>query len=298
MCSRTEIRVIGLVVALLAALSIGLGIADVVIAYGECSGSGCPLTTGLALTWVAVGIWGGLVCFITGLILIYISGHDVSANSLKWVAFLVALVVMVFNPAMIIISVLSIYYLFDFEVPGNSTGEVLFALPLTIACAGFVIWTLLLFVFISICCGRRDASVQAVHKQQVIYMDNPMHAETGMVVTPRPACLRATTPIAVSGIPPRQHSSDVDRLNMWSAHRFMNNGGAGGGGASSGAAVYSAGACARPGCYARANLNQPAAVASSYYHIGGQQVPSRCQNFSPSACAARGCGHMPRYNYY
>ena len=56
------LRVVGFLVSLLSAATVGLGISDVVIEYSRCDRlDECnDLTTARALTWVGVGIWAGL----------------------------------------------------------------------------------------------------------------------------------------------------------------------------------------------------------------------------------------------
>jgi hypothetical protein len=121
--------------------------------------------------------------------------------------------------------------------------KVLFALPLTIACIGVLLMLLMLIVLISLCCGKENPSIKMAKKNTAV---------GGVVQTdtlPNPA---TTT-----------DHGDVSRMNVWSAYRFMNcNDG-----------------CARP-APPPVNYSSPS-QGVTYYHIGGQGVPNRCQNFVP-----------------
>jgi len=161
-------RIYGSILALLAAATLALGIADVVLTSlnycsppRTCSSSSEPYIW----VWIASGIWGSVPIFLAGLFAMCIG-----RNPLSWTrifALLVFLSAFVFAPAIVVLSAIEIwrgwssastfYTLTGSVGPGtimssNNSYQAKFGIPLAIAILGGIMFLMTAFVSMCLCC--------------------------------------------------------------------------------------------------------------------------------------------------
>jgi hypothetical protein len=153
----------GIVLSLLAAATLALGIADVVITYQNymmgknCQSSKTPAycdPNNLVYTWVGVGIWSSIPVFILGIMAIRRGSKPFSKSS--WFELLVFLSAFIFTPAMVVISAIEVYmgigvYYWD-SVPETSDDLTKLIIPIVIACLGFIEHVMTFIAICYICC--------------------------------------------------------------------------------------------------------------------------------------------------
>lgn len=240
----------GFLVCLLSAATLGLGIADVVVNNIQCSQANMcmPLTTGLVLTWVSVGIWASIPIFVTGLSFLHFSKQpaDKEAQKTGWLSVLAFMSALFFTPAIIAISIVEVYFKFNQTGAPNSQTpamiQAIFGLPIAIAVHGFILHLITLHVFLGICCCSKP-------KKQV-------ETRCPVLPPPKPSCSE-------------DGNADVDRMNIWSAYRWMNVGPS----------------CDR-GC-------APKPAVSTYYSAAGGAPPSRCFHVGQMSASSSCCHGNP-----
>lgn len=255
---KCSFRCLGFLICLLAASTLGLGIADVVINVTQCQANPCEMTNGLILTWVAVGIWASIPVFITGLSLIHHSRKQPEAPLKRnsWLALLLFMSAIFFTAAILGISIAEVILKFPAGAPTMQSPpatQAMFALPIAIAVHGFILHLLTLHLFVGICCCKK-------HTKEATYVQGQ-----GL---PANACSH-------------QQEGAVDKMNIWSAYRWMNGGpqcdrGCGG-------------AAAKPA--AAASYYSGGAPPTRCFHVGGQtQAASCCHNNNVASASSCGCG--------
>jgi hypothetical protein len=159
----------GIVLSLLAAASLSLGIADVVITYQTymVSKSCKDMTTpamcdpnNLVFTWVAVGIWSSIPVFIFGIMTIRKGSGQGSQSS--WFELLAFLCAFIFTPAMIVLSAFEVYkgagiYYWAFMTPLTSDDLVKAIIPIVIAVLGLIEHFMTFIAICNICCCNTGA---------------------------------------------------------------------------------------------------------------------------------------------
>jgi len=173
-------KIYGAILALLAAATLALGIANVVLtkqAYCEpwqegapvyCSGTKEPYIW----TWVAPGIWASVPIFLAGIFAMCISTDP--ANWTRCFALMIFLSAIVFSPAMIVLSSMELwrghaatwnfYKLNNDLMEGNimvedSPYKAKFALPLVIAILGGVMFIMTGIITLILCCCMESVGI-------------------------------------------------------------------------------------------------------------------------------------------
>jgi hypothetical protein len=173
-------KIYGALLALLAAATLALGIANVVLtkqAYCEpwqemapvyCSSTKEPYIW----TWVAPGIWASVPIFLAGIFAMCISNDP--ANWTRCFALMIFLSAIVFSPAMIVLSSMEVwrgsaanwhFYMLDSDLKeGNimvedSPYQAKFALPLVIAILGGVMFIMTGIITLILCCCMESVGI-------------------------------------------------------------------------------------------------------------------------------------------
>jgi hypothetical protein len=199
--NQQSFKIYGAILSLLAAATLALGIANVVMtkeAYCEpweeagpvwCSNTKEPYIW----TWVASGIWASVPIFLAGLTAMCLSGNPAAWT--RVFALLIFLSAIVFSPAMIVLSAIevwrghaseySFYKLSDSLMEGtimveDSPYQAKFALPLVIAILGGIIFIMTGIITLTLCCCMESIG---------IYMPQELDASVPVqrVFTPPPA---------------------------------------------------------------------------------------------------------------
>lgn len=168
------LKIYGAILALLAAASLSLGIANVVLTkeaycnpWEEGGSVWCSSTKEPYIwTWVASGIWASLPIFLAGLFAMCVSANPFAWT--RWFALFIFLSAIVFAPGMIVLSSIetwrgsaSEYHFYKLDngvkegniMPdGDNPYQAKFALPLTIAILGGLEFLLTAWVALSFCC--------------------------------------------------------------------------------------------------------------------------------------------------
>lgn len=173
---NSSLKCYGAILALLAAASLSLGIANVVMTkeaycnpFTKDGPSWCSSTKEPYIwTWVASGIWGSFPIFLAGLFAMCASSNPMGWS--RWFALFIVLSAVVFAPGMIVLSSIEVwrgsaseynfYNLNDGVKQGNiqpSDGDnnpyvAKFALPLTIAILGGIEFLLAAWITLQLCC--------------------------------------------------------------------------------------------------------------------------------------------------
>jgi hypothetical protein len=166
-------KIYGAILALMAAASLALGIADVVLTVeGYCSpwNSAAPMYCSVTgepyiWTWVASGIWCSIPIFLAGIFAMCLSG-----NPVRWTrvfALLIFLSAIVFAPGMVVLSGIELwrgwastcnFYTLNPSlavgsiVPTSNPYEAKFAIPLVIAIIGGIMFVMTAIVTMELCC--------------------------------------------------------------------------------------------------------------------------------------------------
>lgn len=169
----------GIITSLLAAASLALGVADVVLTYQtymvdkKCNDnqSAAPCDkNNLVWTWVAVGIWASLPIFIFGILAIRLGKRRNPWGS-PWFELLAFLSAFIFAPAMVVLSAMevskgkSIYYWTGWWGSDDLAKAII---PIVIAGLGAIECLLALIAIFYLCCGRQGYSGGEVVYQQNI----------------------------------------------------------------------------------------------------------------------------------
>jgi len=217
-------KIYGALLAILAAATLALGIANVVLtkqAYCEpwmetspvwCSGTKEPYIW----TWVAPGIWASVPIFLAGVFAMCISNDPASWT--RCFALMIFLSAIVFSPAMIVLSAMEVWRGgaadYNFYTMGNSLmmGKIMvqdspyqakFALPLVICVLGGVMFLMTGIITLILCCCMESIGiylpqgvpaavpVQQVYQQQVYQQPAPQPVVIQKeVMYPRPQIAR------------------------------------------------------------------------------------------------------------
>jgi hypothetical protein len=155
----------GIVLSLLAAATLSLGIADVVITYQKymmgnlCQTSTTPASpcdpNNLVYTWVGVGIWSSIPVFILGIMAIRRGSKPFSKSS--WFELLAFLSAFIFTPAMVVISAFEVHkgaeiYYWNYSSPLTMDDLVKAIIPIVIAGLGFIEHVMTFIAICYICC--------------------------------------------------------------------------------------------------------------------------------------------------
>jgi len=177
-------KIYGAILALLAAATLALGIANVVLtkqAYCDpwtegaptyCSGTKEPYIW----TWVASGIWASIPIFLAGIFAMCISNDPASWT--RCFALMIFLSAIVFSPAMIVLSAMEVWRggaaNWNFYTLGNNLmeGNILvqsspyqakFALPLVIAILGGIMFIMTGIITLILCCCMQSIGIYLPH---------------------------------------------------------------------------------------------------------------------------------------
>jgi hypothetical protein len=170
----------GIILSLLAAASLALGVADVVLTYqtymvdqkckDNVSDPPCDKNN-LVWTWVASGIWASLPVFILGIMAIRLGKRSHPSRS-SWFELFAFLSAFVFAPAMIVLSALEVYKgskIYYWSALDNSDDLAKAIIPIVIAGLGLVEFLMAFIAFAQLCwCRQQYATEQIVtHRQRV-----------------------------------------------------------------------------------------------------------------------------------
>lgn len=173
-------KIYGAILALLAAATLALGIADVVLtkqAYCDPWMEGAPAYCSTnkepyIWTWVAPGIWASVPIFLAGVFAMCISNDP--ANWTRCFALMIFLSAIVFSPAMIVLSAMEIwrgsastwnFYKLDSSLmEGNIMVEdgpyqAKFAIPLVIAILGGIMFIMTGIITLILCCCMESIGI-------------------------------------------------------------------------------------------------------------------------------------------
>lgn len=239
-------KLLGALMIIFSPITIALGIVDLVLTDQIwCAGPGpCMLTNATALTWVAVAIWAPIPIFFNGIGAVWIASRPYANKG--WLCLLSFMNTIAFGPAIIVITALEVSSKFpdglekflrmylamvplDKMKSAQDNITAVFGIEIVICLVGFVLWLHALAVFyLNCCCGTCMAEMT-----------------TPVDVSNQPAMLS----------PANGNPQEAERMNMWSAYRWMNNGGA--------------------------PAAAPVAPKTSVYAVGAS--PSRFMNMSPGS---------------
>jgi len=203
----------GQVLALLAAVTLTLSVADIILTlqfYCVNGGQGpfCSITNDKEPywpIWVASGIWGSAPVFLAGILAICSGGN---AERKGWFKFLVLLSAIVFTPAIVILTAVelwrgsaskwSLYTLASSGLqagtikPGTNPYEAKFALPLMVTILGGIMFIMTMWVTLRICCCGRPGTT--VVSSPVTVVQQPVSAPVVVYERPRPQILSTPPP--------------------------------------------------------------------------------------------------------
>jgi len=160
----------GILLSLLAAASLALGVADVVVTYKTyMEGKDCNTYVTpnfcdpniLVWTWVAVGIWGSLPVFIFGVLSIYKGSRPMQqVNFFDLFAFISTFI---FSPAIVVLSSIEVYkgrgaYYWPAATELGQDDLIKAIIPIVIAGLGFIEFLMSLIAFFSLCCNPTTAA--------------------------------------------------------------------------------------------------------------------------------------------
>lgn len=181
----------GIILSLLAAASLALGVADVVLTHQtymvdrKCADNQnqpeCDKNN-LVWTWVAVGIWASLPIFIFVILAIRLgkSHNPVRSSWFEMFAFISAFI---FAPAMIVLSAIQVYKGHDIYYWNAVDGDDDLAkaiIPIVIAGLGLVEFLMCFIAIIYVCCCRNNYSSTEVvtYRQPAIDVGQRTFVET------------------------------------------------------------------------------------------------------------------------
>jgi len=209
-----QLYCVGKMVAILAAATIGLAVADLVLtSQYYCNGqtwsaTWCSGTTEpYVWVWVASGIWGSVPVFFTGLYLLTVGG-DTGKWNIAWL--LILLSAWVFGPATIILTVIELVkgsssqYTFytsgggslvagNIHPSGMNPWQAKFALPLTELLLAFLTWLKTFYIFLlAWCCNGPQSAVvvkEPVCNAPVVAPPMPCEAPRPVQLVAQPPCV-------------------------------------------------------------------------------------------------------------
>ena len=172
----------GIILSLLAAASLALGVADVVLTYqtymvdmgcrdNPSSSAQCDINN-LVWSWIAVGIWASLPIFIFGIMAIRLGKRNNPSRS-SWFDLFAFISTFIFAPAMIAISVAQvvkgrkIYYWTSIDGSDDLAKAII---PIVIAGLGAIELLMSFIAYSYLCCCRHEVSSNEVvtyNRQQV-----------------------------------------------------------------------------------------------------------------------------------
>jgi len=199
-------KMFGAVLALLAAATLALGIADVVMTmqtyctpWNTAAPVWCTMTGEPYIwTWVASGIWGSVPIFLAGLFSMCISSNPVGYTRIF--ALLIILSGIVFAPAIIVLTSIELWRgstsVWTFYNMGNSTsvsaGSIMpnpnpyqakFAIPLVIAILAGIMFLMTGIVTLNICCCMES---MGIYLQPEVAVAPPPVVQQTVVAAPQP----------------------------------------------------------------------------------------------------------------
>lgn len=227
-CSVHSFKWFGAVLAILAAASLALGIANVVLTretYCKPWMDGAPVYCSTTKepyiwTWVASGIWGSVPIFLAGLLAMCASSNP--ANWARLFAFFVFVSAIVFAPGMAVLSSIEVwrgsaadwnFYTLDNGVkegnimpPDGNPYQAKFALPLVIAIIGCILFIMTGIVTLTLCCCRESLGVYLPWEQDVFF---------GSAVAP--AVVEAPQPVVSQEVyyPGRPQVKNYNEINVY-----------------------------------------------------------------------------------
>jgi hypothetical protein len=157
----------GIILSLLAASSLALGVADVVVTYKtymdamNCKNFQSPVqcqTNNLVFTWVAVGIWGSLPVFIFGILAIYKGSRPM--QQVNYFDFLAYLCAFIFTPAIVVLSAIEVYRgsgVYYWPAVNQSDDLVKAIIPIVISGLGLVEFIMCLTGMFYLCCNQASS---------------------------------------------------------------------------------------------------------------------------------------------
>jgi hypothetical protein len=156
-----------MVLGFFAAASCALGVADVVLTYQNymvskgCNNPPNPSPAmcnpnNLVWTWVGVGIWASIPVFLLAISAIRSASHH-DQRQHGCLEFKAAISLFIFTPAMVILSAIEAYkgagiYYWTAQPPLTTDDQAKAAIPITIACLGFVEHIMAAIAFWAACC--------------------------------------------------------------------------------------------------------------------------------------------------
>lgn len=171
----------GIILSLLAAASLALGVADVVLTYQtymvdqDCRNNGglAPcFVNNLVWTWVASGIWASLPIFILGIMAIRLGKRRQPTRS-SWFDLFAFISTFIFAPAMIVLSALEVFYgsgVYYWTATDGSDDLAKAIIPIVIAGLGLVELLMTFIAFVQVCCCRQQyVAEQVITTQRVDY---------------------------------------------------------------------------------------------------------------------------------
>jgi len=197
-----------LTLALLAAATIALSVADLVLTtqfycngqdYYDtyCSASAEPYVW----VWVASGIWAGIPLFFTG---IYLMTDGADLVKLRYATLLILLAAFVFTPAIVILTIVELakgssstwnFYqsnsgslgVGNIDPDGTNPWQAKFAIPLTVLILALLMWLMTMWLCVTeLCCARE--------KIEVVSTPVAPPPCPAVVATPYPAYIPAPAP--------------------------------------------------------------------------------------------------------
>jgi len=244
----------GAILALLAAVTLALGIADVIMTIQNyctpwvstspvwCSSTGEPYIW----TWVASGIWGSVPIFLAGVFAMCVSANPFSYTRIF--ALLTILSALVFAPAIIVLTSVELWrggaaqYMFYGMsngalvaaniLPSYNPYQAKFAIPLVIVILAGIMFLMTGIVTLNLCCCMESLGIYMPPVAEVAAPVRPVVAAAAPAYYPRPQV---------------EYQSDWDPYARYSAPgyiptRFSGGAGAGfGAGISAGAGLYGGG---------------------------------------------------------
>jgi hypothetical protein len=218
-CMNMNWHSFGVFLSLLAAATLSLGIADVVVTYQNYMiNKGCNTMStatycdpnNLVFTWVGVGIWASVPVFIFGIMAIRRGSKPLTKSS--WFELFAFLCGFIFTPAMVVISAIEVYrganvYYWTYTSPLTSDDLVKAIIPIVIAALGFIEHIMTAIAAWNICCCH--GGPEPMYGSQVAYGVAPVPAVTtydrpvyGMA--PRTQITTSTQPMSFYNTRPAQ----------------------------------------------------------------------------------------------
>jgi len=189
-CACMNWHSFGILLSLIAAASLALGVADIVVTYQNYMvGWSCSTMTSQAIcdpnnlvwTWVGVGIWASIPVFIFGILAIRRGSNPSTQNN--WFEFVAFICGFIFTSAMVIISAIEVYkgagiYYWMYMSPLMADDVAKASIPIVIACLGFIEHIMCNMAFWDICCCQGQ-NMTTYHSRPVEMMNGPGPAMGG-----------------------------------------------------------------------------------------------------------------------